>query len=458
MNSEGATCVIHVDDNRADSVMVRRLLVQIEPDTEIHSLTNARALFELLATPGQAERVDLILLDLNMPGVSGHEVISRLKSDPELARLPVVALSCSSATRDQDLAYEQGVNAYLIKPSDLDSYRRKLAAALSIWGNLERPPASDHASDQTLATPTAELCESDIGLRALIVDDAQGDAQLVRRYLERLEGWRIECDTVATPHEAHTQLEAHHYDLLLLDYRLGSETGLTVLEQCQHSLSNTGTILLTGVGDEDIAAEAIRVGVDDYLTKSALETSALEASIGRALERAQRRSGLQIDRLTGLYNRDAMQERLAEELNRCHRYGGHFSLMLIDLDRFKPINDTYGHPVGDALLKQVGNVIRQTQREVDFPARYGGDEFCIIAPEVTAEQARQLAQRLHDQLTGTVFYCGEHKHPLQIGCSIGILECDHESSSNTTTVLQQVDSAMYRAKKSGGHAIEVIQP
>jgi len=195
--------------------------------------------------------------------------------------------------------------------------------------------------------------------------------------------------------------------------------------------------------------EAIRAGTDDYLTKREMDAQALENTVRRALERAQKRMGLHLDRLTGLHNREAFHARLTEELNRCHRYGTRFALMLVDLNGFKAVNDDLGHLAGDDLLRQFGRHLRAGLRESDFIARYGGDELCVIAPQTPASEAQGLARRFREELAATTFRCGGEDHPVRIGCSIGITEVGPESGQDPDALLQRVDNAMYAAKREG---------
>lgn len=444
--------VVHVDDNRADAVTVRRLIADVAPETEVLSLDSSEALFDLLGESGELERTHLVLLDLRMPRMSGHETIARLKGHPQLAHIPVVALTSSRNPADLDMAYGRGANAYLVKSANLEQYRRKLTAALLLWCSPECSGRAGAAANM----PDATALAGDGELRALIVEDAAGDVTLLRRQLEDMSYWNIRCDVATSLAEAQECLEARGYDLLFLDHRLPDGSGLDLLERVHHLLGDAGTILLTGYGDERVASDAIRAGVDAYIAKRDMDPATLEGSMGRALERARHRCGLHLDPLTGLGNRSAFEERLVEECNRCQRYSGRFALMLIDLDSFKTVNDSLGHPVGDELLKQCAATFRDALRREDFLARYGGDEFCIIAHESSVQQAERLAHRLRAHLCETVFHCGREQHAVQISCSIGIVGVSDATGGDTEEALRQVDAAMYAAKEAGDSGVRVV--
>lgn len=446
--------VVHVDDNRADAVTVQRLVHDIAPEVELVSLQSGEALLELLARPDEPARTSLILMDLRMPRMSGYQSIRYLKSDTALAEIPVVVLSSSRSPGDVNMAYEQGADAYVMKSDDLGRYRTKLAATLFLWCDLYTRGRSS-VSDTGRAALTAALAGNVGGMRALVVEDSAADATLLRRHLESLPHRVLQCDFAADLQEAQWYLESQRYDLAFLDYRLPDGSGLEIVERLQHMFDDAGTILLTGYGDERVVADALRVGVDAYLPKRDVDEAALEVTIGQALERARQRRDAHVDPLTGLNNRGAFQERLLEEMNRCCRYGGRFVLMLIDLDDFKRINDSFGHVVGDDLLRQCAANLRTVLRRDDFIARYGGDEFCVIAHDSAGEQAEWLAHRLRDCVAATTFHCGTERHAVHIGCSIGLAKVDATSGNDPDALLERVDAAMYAAKQLDGGGVQV---
>ncbi len=158
------------------------------------------------------------------------------------------------------------------------------------------------------------------------------------------------------------------------------------------------------------------------------------------------------DTLTGLYNRRAFEEHLTEEINRSNRYGGEFSLMMIDVDDFKRINDEYGHPIGDAALKQIADIMRSSLRTVDVPARLGGDEFAVILPETTAENARHVAERLHQRLNASVV--ATPGGSVQLTCSVGVAAYPaHVPEKSMQALLKAVDDMLYRAKHLGKNRV-----
>ncbi len=165
------------------------------------------------------------------------------------------------------------------------------------------------------------------------------------------------------------------------------------------------------------------------------------------------------DSLTGIWNRRHFMYLAKRELYRTRRYGGELALMMIDLDHFKRINDTYGHAVGDRALKMVATIGRSTLRRIDIFARYGGEEFVIALPETTLEQALQAAERLRQTLGETPI--NTHGEPLHITVSIGLTVVTGHggldlSGLDLNTLLKQADDALYKAKNNGRNRVEVF--
>jgi diguanylate cyclase (GGDEF)-like protein len=200
--------------------------------------------------------------------------------------------------------------------------------------------------------------------------------------------------------------------------------------------------------------------VYDYLTKP-LETLAdLDISLKRALEHrrlieenerlfAEVQRLAVTDPLTGLFNRRKLDEFLTAEIERAMRYDRPLSLIMLDLDDLKRINDTYGHPQGDEALRLVADAIRSQIRSVDLGTRFGGDEFVILLPEAGLEAARMVGKRICEKITSITF------QDEQLSVSAGVAEWMREYTSSKH-FLQAVDQAMYQAKRAGGKRICII--
>lgn len=159
------------------------------------------------------------------------------------------------------------------------------------------------------------------------------------------------------------------------------------------------------------------------------------------------------DGLTGFVNHRTFYESLEKELNRSSRSIGNLSIVMIDVDNLKGINDTYGHRAGDKALKQISEEIKSCIRQIDIPARYGGDEFAVILSNSTLHQAEIVARRMVESVASSPLRWQQEKVPLSI--SIGI--CEYDSSTSAENVISKSDKALYEAKKAGKNTIRIFQ-
>jgi diguanylate cyclase (GGDEF)-like protein len=218
--------------------------------------------------------------------------------------------------------------------------------------------------------------------------------------------------------------------------------------------------VLTGSATLETAVEALRCGVYDYLTKPLESLAELDLAIHRALahrrlvqENARLFAEVQrlaiTDPLTGLFNRRKLDEMMTIEVERAHRYNRPLSLIMIDLDGMKALNDKFGHPAGDKALKIVAEKIRKQIRTVDVATRYGGDEFVVLLPEADLDAARNVAKRICAKITSTT-YKGEY-----LSVSAGVAQWSPDFPT-ARQFLKVADQAMYQAKRAGGKRLFVL--
>ena len=163
------------------------------------------------------------------------------------------------------------------------------------------------------------------------------------------------------------------------------------------------------------------------------------------------------DALTGLYNRFYVMEKIDSEMNRALRHGYPISVLMLDLDHFKRINDSYGHPVGDEVLKIVGQVLRESCRVYDVAGRYGGEEFCIVLPETQVGNTTQVAERIRNRLATTPLSVGSTS--IVVTASIGVAGMDStEGVLSASTLVERADRALYSAKHRGRNWVEMWNP
>jgi diguanylate cyclase (GGDEF)-like protein len=294
---------------------------------------------------------------------------------------------------------------------------------------------------------------------ALVADDDNDFRQLLARRARRMGLTVVEVNDGTKALQA---VAAQPFDVLVLDVYMPGATGLEVLQAARRTQPEIQAILLTGSASVESAVEALRQGAYDYLTKPLESLATYELSLTRALEHRHllRENGrlfqevqrLAItDPLTGLYNRHKLAEALETECERALRYRRPVSMIMMDLDDLKIVNDTHGHPGGDVVLQKVAQAIRGHIRRLDLPTRYGGDEFLVLLPESPLVAAERVAKRISDEVRK--IRAGD----LPVTASTGVVEWG-SSFRSSEDFLSAADQALYQAKRSGGGAIVVHPP
>lgn len=293
--------------------------------------------------------------------------------------------------------------------------------------------------------------------RILIVEDDDVDREKLSRLLRTLDDSYVITEAQSGA-EARARLQCGSFDCIFLDFQLGDCTALELIEEIRaHAEPPPAIIVITGFGNETIAAEAIRCGASDYLTKSGLGPHVLQAKIELAQQKAKTEGELRqaqdrlqrlsmSDALTSLPNRHLFFDRLGLTLSMAQRARRPFTLMVMDLNFFKDVNDNLGHAAGDSVLQQVGHRLEKALRASDTIARLGGDEFAAILPDATTiEAAIAVANKIIDSVAEPIAF--EDKF-VSLGISIGIAlfpSCGVEAAG----LIANADAAMYRAKRGG---------
>ncbi|MBI4357715.1 MAG: diguanylate cyclase [Candidatus Omnitrophica bacterium] len=318
--------------------------------------------------------------------------------------------------------------------------------------------------------------------RILVVENNRDHGILIQGALAQWaaeNGAKIELATSVS--EALEKLSSSTFDLMLTDYHLPDRTGLDLLTEIQNRNLKFPVLLMAAVGDELLAVNALKSGFVDYIVKSESAFRELPHIIEGAYERfriKQHESELQRDlvgknielqmtneklaalsvrdELTGLFNHRFFHEKMVEEFARASRYHYSLSCLMVDIDYFKSINETYGHSVGDEVLKELGRFFISSLRQADTIARYGGEEFVILLPHVDYEGAHLLAERLRKKIADTTFAQGSGLS-LKINVSIGVSSYPDDLVDRKETLLFYADKALYRAKGNGRNQVFLYQ-
>ncbi len=289
----------------------------------------------------------------------------------------------------------------------------------------------------------------------LAIDDTQDIHDLLRLRL-RAEG--IELFHAHSAADGIAQAKQLVPDLILLDIDMPKMNGFDVCRE----LKTEGTtaaipvIFLSAASDVDDKVAGFDLGAVDFITKP-FNTAELRARVRAALRTKRFQDMLaqraQIDGLTGLWNRGYFNQRLQDEVAAARRYGREVTLVLVDLDHFKKINDGHGHPFGDRVLMATGEVLASSVRATDAACRYGGEEFGLILTETPATGALTCAQRIREQVEALGLM--SKGKPVPVTASIGYASTGNFPKEQLTvqTLLDAADGALYAAKQGGRNRI-----
>ncbi len=319
------------------------------------------------------------------------------------------------------------------------------------------------------------------GKKVLVVDDDPGNRELVKKGLSPFGYEFVEARDGS---EALSALRAHRPDLIVMDVEM---PGLGGVEVCRIVKANQGEggfgfvpVILMTARQGSGKIEGLELGADDYLVKpfempelsarvkSMLRLKALQDALvakNRELDRAnkeldKRREELlalsRTDALTGLCNRRFFEERFAVEFARSSRYRAPLSCLMLDIDHFKRVNDTYGHPFGDKVLQEVSAVATRTLRDVDLLARYGGEELIGLLPETGPVDALRVAERVREGIEALRLpYVSADGEKTKVGCtaSLGVATFPVPSIDTAEALLRAADDCLYAAKEAGRNRV-----
>ncbi len=287
--------------------------------------------------------------------------------------------------------------------------------------------------------------------RILVIDDDRLQFRLVQQHFKNFQRGAYELDWSETYEDGLAKLLTGAYAACLLDYRLGERDGLQLIREAADAGSRTPIVFLTAESSDNIDIQAMEAGALDYLVKGEISPRSLERSLRYALKlgdtlEALRRLATR-DELTGLLNRREYDRVLAEEEDRAERFGNSLALVIIDLDRFKVVNDMHGHPAGDAVLREAGRRIAGVIRTVDRAARIGGEEFALILVQTDRAGALEVARRAIAEVAKEPIKLGDG-HSLSVTASAGVAELPTDARE-AGKLFAAADKALYVAKAQG---------
>lgn len=417
---------------------------------------------------------DIILLDIMMPKLNGYDVTQILKRDSLTRTIPIVLITALSGDDDKLKGLEAGASDFLTKPVNQTELLTRVRSLVKLKKMQDQVNANANMMTSRPSTSGPVATEHEEKYIVMIIED---DPTQIKYIENQLDTGGYDTIVANNASEALDILNEAIPDLILLDILLPDMDGVVLLEMLRAlpEIRPIPILIISAFGDLDIKVKSFDTGADDYLVKP-INTVEMMARIKSNLIKYDFQKKVMaiaddyktmadnykatidglfkqtiIDSLTGLNNRYYLNTVMEREVGSSKRYDYDFCLMMLDVDHFKSINDTYGHISGDSVLREMGALTKQAIRTIDSAIRYGGEEFLLVLPHTAIQEASLLAQRIRKSVENHKFSdVGDR----QITISIGVAQFQ-KSDNDMHKLIKRADEALYRAKKGGRNRVEL---
>lgn len=418
--------ILIVDHSKVFKAVWDRMILELghQPVT----VSDAEHALEII----RERRIDIVLASLSLPGMDGIDLCREIRRHPQNNNVPFVLLTSNADQQLREQAFEAGVTEIQSKTDVNETYRR-LKKSLE---ELKRPVTG----------------------RILYIEDSQVVAHVMMKILIQMN---LEVDHFKSAEEAFEAFQHVNYDLIISDIVVqGSMSGVGLVNRIRELPTDKARVPILAVSGMDDTArriELFRLGVNDFISKPAIEEEVV-ARVTNLITNKQLFDQVKaqqqhlyelamIDQLTGLYNRNFFNEFAPKYLSEAVRHDFELSLLMIDIDHFKRINDTRGHLAGDMVLAAIGELLRAHSREEDFAARYGGEEFVLMLRHCALEDACRRAEQLRAEVAAL------NPEGISLTVSIGCTARPHGREVTLEELFKLADGAVYDAKNAGRNCV-----
>ncbi len=385
--------------------------------------------WRVIGAPGEAvtrlERARPVALVLDLEADGADALLARAREQD----VPVIGVTRRNDFESRLAAVRAGVRSYFCHPIDVSRVVEQVERIGDVVGEA---PA-----------------------RVLLVDD---DLSAAKAHAAMLEAQGMKVRIVTEPAEVFVALEDHSPDIVLVDLYMPHCNGLELASVLRQEEAWVGLpiMFLSSEHDVDKHLAAMGRGADDFLTKPVSSHRLVTQVRARVTRARAMRALMHHDSLTGLLNHIAFKERVASEIARCRREGQPLAIALIDLDHFKSVNDLYGHPIGDRVLRTLARLLRQRLRKSDGVGRYGGEEFGLVLPNAGVDDALRIVDEIRRAFGAIVQHAGDRTFSATLSAGVAVL-AGTDDARLPDRLIADADAALYRAKRGGRDCVKVAE-
>jgi two-component system cell cycle response regulator len=403
---------------------------------------------------------DIILLDVMMPGMDGFEVCRRLKADPRTAHIPVVMITALDRADDRIKGLRVGADEFLTKPVNDIALVARVKNLVSLKRASDELRLRAQTGSQFGLVPEIEPSMEAEG-RVLLVDDCASSSRHLSAILR--QNCRVELERDGA--QALITAVERGYETIVINLGLADSDALRLVSQLR-ALERTRLVPIILIADPEQSTRMLRaleLGVNDCILRPVERTElvlrlrtqiARKRANDRLVSDVEQTIAMAItDPVTGLRNRHYLMSHLSRLVRQAGEADLPLSVVMIDIDRFKSINDTHGHDAGDAVLRELAGRLRSHVRGLDMVCRLGGEEFVILMPETTVSAAEKVAERLRAVVEREPFTLPEAMgEGLSVTVSLGVAAHGGAGDSGDA-LLKRADQALYGAKRDGRNRV-----
>lgn len=446
-----------------DDVPANIKLLEVKLTAEYYEILSATSGEEAIEIALE-KKPDIILLDVMMPDMNGYETCEHLKQDPETCHIPVVMVTALNDNEDKIKGLTVGADDFLSKPVNDVAMLARIRSLLRIKALTDQLRIRNQTGvnfgiiEQQVETQGNEIEQGSI----VLVDDDIIQAKHLKSLLDRPEN---QVEIISNPLDAIHITEQRDIDVIVVSTQLEEVDGLRLCSQIRthDSTRNIPILILVDENDEALTIRGLDMGMNDFITVP-IDDNELVARINTqirhkkyidAITKSMEESVVLAvkDGLTGLYNRRYFDVHLENTMHEARKLQKRIGIIMMDIDHFKHINDTYGHQAGDHILQKVAHRIQDCLRSADIVARYGGEEFVAVLDSTTKEVAHKVAERIRAYIEVSPFITEVNGQEMEIEVTLSIGLAILDFAETGEQLLARADSALYEAKESGRNRV-----